>query len=220
MSTQDQYDFISYEHFYAVLRPLLAKHKLACIPSITGYDEVIQNQKVSKEYKGTTTVYEKQCIRTRLIGKVLIVCGETGDSIEFGWTSADQDYGGKSMAQAETEFDKRALMKVFKVSSKGDVDPDTKTVELTNEPEGEPEPEKKPAPMAVNTPASVTAEPDNTEKYRVHYLKEIAKTGVMKQIHAVAQDKFKKDPMKLSLPEMKSILEEVKVKFPSKNIEV
>jgi hypothetical protein len=67
--------------------------------------------------------------RTVLKMQFEIVDTETGYSETKLWFSADQDTGGKSMPQAVTEGCKRFKMKLFKFSSKGDVDPDNKTTD-------------------------------------------------------------------------------------------
>jgi hypothetical protein len=126
-----KFDFISYEQLNAIVRPLMAKHNLIIVPNITDYDEVF-SKVVNRTWDTKKNDYvetEKELVRTRLKGTVKVVCGETGDVVEFGMVGGDQDYGGKSMSKAVTEFDKRALFKLFKVSSKQDVDPDSVTVE-------------------------------------------------------------------------------------------
>lgn len=115
------YGFISYEHLNAVLRPLLMKHKLAMIPS---FDEYIETEIVSKSGgKG---------IRTVVKGKMTLICGDTGDVFVTNIMGADQDFGGKSMSQAETEAHKRFILKTFFASSFDDVDPDSKTTGAEN----------------------------------------------------------------------------------------
>lgn len=115
------YGFISYEHLNAVLRPLLMKHKLAMIPS---FEECVESEVISKSGgKG---------VRTIVKGKMTLMCGETGDVFTTAIMGADQDYGGKSMSQAETEAHKRFILKTFFVSSHDDVDPDGKTTPAEN----------------------------------------------------------------------------------------
>ena len=124
------YDYISYEQLNAIVRPLLSKHNLIIVPNIT---EITEHYSVNSK--------DKEVVRTILKGTVKAICGETGEILEFGMVGADQDTGGKSASQAVTEFDKRALFKMFKVSSKADIDPDSKTVETTQK-----KPEPKPVP--------------------------------------------------------------------------
>jgi len=126
------YDYISYEQLNAIVRPLLSKHNLIIVPNIT---EITEHYSVNSK--------DKEVVRTILKGTVKAICGETGEILEFGMVGADQDTGGKSASQAVTEFDKRALFKMFKVSSKADIDPDSKTVETTQK-KPEPKPEPKP----------------------------------------------------------------------------
>ncbi len=46
----------------------------------------------------------------------------------YKWSGADQDTNGKSCGQATTEAEKRFLFKLFKISCKGDEDPDSRGV--------------------------------------------------------------------------------------------
>lgn len=227
----DSYDFISYEQFYAVLRPLIAKHKLVCLPNITQWDEVIQKIK-AKVWNKTTKTYEdgeKEIIRTRLCGTIKMICGDTGEMIEISAVGADQDYGGKSMAQAITEFDKRALMKIFKVSSKGDVDPDTVSiVDDDEDPKSKPDTDrtkKKP----INTPPLTKTEPpaepeknapDKTALYHIHFMKQLGKSGEVKSALDWIRKEYKKETTALSVTEMKQILAQMQEFLPKITFEI
>ena len=243
----DSYDFISYEQFYAVLRPLIAKHKLVCLPNITQWDEVIQKIK-AKVWNKTTKNYEdgeKEIIRTRLCGTIKMICGDTGEMIEISAVGADQDYGGKSMAQAITEFDKRALMKIFKVSSKGDVDPDSRTVSIGDDdedPKSKPDTDrtkKKPINMPPLTktepPATETKKeepkqeapaepeknaPDKTALYHIHFMKQLGKSGEVKNALDWIRKEYKKETTALSVTEMKQILAQMQEFLPSVTFEI
>ena len=245
----DSYDFISYEQFYAILRPLIAKHKLVCIPNITQWDEIIQKVKASVWNK-TKRVYEdgeKEIIRTRLSGTIKMICGDTGEMIEVSAVGADQDYGGKSMAQAITEFDKRALMKIFKVSSKGDVDPDSRIVVVGDDDENtENKPNttdktktgKKPitAPPIVKTelPSVKKEEPkqeapaekvekkeDPAKNYHIHFIKELTKTGQLKDcINAIRKDFGGRETTQLTVAEMKQGLANIQAIFTDIKFEI
>ena len=115
------YDYISYEQLNSIVRPLLSLNNIVIAPNITEYQE---------HY--TVNDKNKEVVRSIVKGTIKVVCGDTGEVFEFGMMGADQDTGGKSMSQAVTEFEKRALFKLFKVSSKADVDPDSKTVESSH----------------------------------------------------------------------------------------
>lgn len=229
----DSYDFISYEQFYAVLRPLIAKHKLVCLPNITQWDEVIQKIK-AKVWNKTTKTYEdgeKEIIRTRLCGTIKMICGDTGEMIEISAVGADQDYGGKSMAQAITEFDKRALMKIFKVSSKGDVDPDSRTVSIVDDDE---DPKSKPdtdrtKKKPINTPPLTKTEPpaepeknapDKTALYHIHFMKQLGKSGEVKSALDWIRKEYKKETTALSVTEMKQILAQMQEFLPKITFEI
>lgn len=231
----DSYDFISYEQFYAVLRPLIAKHKLVCLPNITQWDEVIQKIK-AKVWNKTTKTYEdgeKEIIRTRLCGTIKMICGDTGEMIEISAVGADQDYGGKSMAQAITEFDKRALMKIFKVSSKGDVDPDSRTVSIVDDdedPKSKPDTDrtkKKPinTPPLTKTEPPATTEPekntpDKTALYHIHFMKQLGKSGEVKSALDWIRKEYKKETTALSVTEMKQILAQMQEFLPKITFEI
>ena len=149
-----KFDFISYEQLNAIIRPLMAKHNIAIIPNITDYDEIF-TKVISRNWDNKKNDYietEKEMVRTRLKGTVKIIDGETGEMLEFGMVGADQDYGGKSMSKAVTEFDKRALFKAFKVTSKQDIDPDSVTVEKE-------QPRKTSDTKTDKTPANDTKKP-------------------------------------------------------------
>ena len=246
----DSYDFISYEQFYAVLRPLIAKHKLVCLPNITQWDEVIQKVK-AKVWNKTTKNYEdgeKEIIRTRLSGTIKMICGETGEMIEISAVGADQDYGGKSMAQAITEFDKRALMKIFKVSSKGDVDPDSRTVAIGDddeEPKNKPDTDRTKTKKPINTPPLTKTEPpatetkkeepksdapaetketkpapDKTALYHIHFMKQLGKSGQVKDALDWIRKEYRKETTELTVTEMKQILAQMQAFLPSVTFEI
>jgi hypothetical protein len=119
-----KYDYISYEHLNARLRPLLAKHKLAIVPRIDSIEEK-EHQREGKA----------MVVRSVVKGSMLVVDAETGFSMECPFVGADQDWGGKSSAQAITEFVKRFELKLFHVSAFGDSDPDQHTVSVGLHPE-------------------------------------------------------------------------------------
>jgi hypothetical protein len=115
------YDFISYEQVNAILRKKLEEHGLAIIPS---FDEMSDEHILLKTKFG-----EKQVIRTKVIGRALIIDADTGEKIEVGIGGIDQDSGGKSSGQSITEAVKRFELKLFHISTQADVDPDTKTMQ-------------------------------------------------------------------------------------------
>jgi len=116
----DHYRFISHEQMTTQLRGLLAKHKLVIFPSVVSYEE-----------KNTTTATGKQSIRTIVTMQFTIVDTETGFSIVQTFTGADQDLKGKSMGQAITEAVKRFELKLFHVTSKDEIDPDSRGETVT-----------------------------------------------------------------------------------------
>jgi len=127
-----RYKFISHEQITVNLRNLLLKHELAILPQVENFEET-----VSINQRG------KQTIRTAVTLKFTIVDTETGHCVEQFFTGADQDTGGKSMSQAITEAVKRFELKTFHISSKDDIDPDSKTEEVTPEPPKKKKPQSK-----------------------------------------------------------------------------
>ncbi len=119
-NTFSNYQFTGYEELYAHLRPMMLKYGFFIIPNIIDHHETPFQTK-----DGKTT------IRTILTMRMDIVDIDTGYIYEAFWAGADQDTGGKSMGQAATEGDKRFCFKLLKISSKDDVDPDTKTTGIT-----------------------------------------------------------------------------------------
>jgi hypothetical protein len=119
------YDFHGYESVNAKLKALLHHHNLALIPEIT---EVIEKEFFIKSYDQYKKIeVEKMLIRTTVKGFINVVCGDTGDIFKASFCGADQDYGGKSFGQAVTEMVKRFELKLFHISTKQDVDPDSRS---------------------------------------------------------------------------------------------
>lgn len=114
-NTFSNYKFISHQQLSAFLAPALKKHKLAILPSVIGERE----EHFDAKGKRTT--------RTLVEMVFTVVDCETGFSKDFRFSGADQDTGGKSLAQAITEAQKRFEFKLFHITSKDDVDPDSRT---------------------------------------------------------------------------------------------
>lgn len=119
---QSHYDYISYEKINAIIRVKCAEYGIAFVPS---FDE-IQEQIIPAG--------GKSFIRTTVKGKMTILDADSNDKIEAGMIGADNDYGGKSCGKAITECEKRFLMKLFKISTKDDVDPDGQTNPVPDNP--------------------------------------------------------------------------------------
>jgi hypothetical protein len=132
------YDFVGYEQVNAILRTYLPKYKLSIIPEIYDIIETAYSG-VNSLGKPTTT------IRTIVKGSMMIVDTETGYSIERKFVGADQDTGGKSAGQAVTEMLKRFELKLFHISTKSDIDPDSRTNEHQEQPRQQPPQQRPPA---------------------------------------------------------------------------
>jgi hypothetical protein len=135
-NVHSNYSYISYQQMDAKLRTMLSEKKLSIIPQIVKQHDEISTF-IDKDSKGNEK--QRQIIRTTVEGDFKIVDLETGYHIVRHWIGVDQDYGGKSGGQAITEFCKRFYFKLFKISSKEDIDPDSKTTEVKGQaiPHGE-----------------------------------------------------------------------------------
>jgi len=154
-NTHSGYKFISYEAVAGELRSAMASVGISIIPSIVEYKE----QEI-KNNKGT------QFVKTIVKMVFCIIDNETGYSETATWFGSDQDSGGKSFAQAITEGQKRFQMKLFNISSKGDIDPDSKTTEVNLDPVPKRTPQKnEPVRRTVVAPAPKA----QVEKKQVSY---------------------------------------------------
>lgn len=111
---EQRYNFISYEAMNAKFRELLAQYGLCMIPSFTDIQDTCYTDKNGNPY-----------IRTLVKGKVLIIDAETGYTVQCAILGGDNDRSGKSGGKAITEAIKRFEMKLFHISSKDDIDPDS-----------------------------------------------------------------------------------------------
>lgn len=151
-----KFDFISYEHLYAAVRPLLSREKVAIIPSV----ESVKEETYETNSGGTGW-------RTTVTMKETIIDAESGDTMTASAMGSANDTGDKSLGKAITEADKRWLFKLFKVSSKDDVDPDSETPEPPKSkqkpaaPERKYEPTTTTPPPAPAVPAKQTPPEDN-----------------------------------------------------------
>jgi hypothetical protein len=116
-NTFSNYEYISSDQMIAKLRDVLLKNKLSILPEVVeSIEKVTSNGKV--------------WVRTTVKMEFTIIDLETGYFKIMRFQGADQDTGGKSFGQAVTECTKRFYFKLFKVSSKEEVDPDSKTTEV------------------------------------------------------------------------------------------
>jgi hypothetical protein len=107
------FDFISSEAMVRELRKELLSHHLSIVPSVSQYEE-----RESINDKG------KQVIRSIVMMDFKIIDLETGFQMIEQFVGSEQDTGGKSMQQAITQCTKYFYFKLFKVSSKDEVDGD------------------------------------------------------------------------------------------------
>ena len=124
-SDKVNYDFHGYESVSAKLKPLLLKYKLALMPEI----DDVKEEYIKVESFGKI----KTCIRTIVSGSILVIDYESGESLERKFAGIDQDFGGKSFGQACTEMMKRFELKLFHISTKQDIDPDSRPVEIEDD---------------------------------------------------------------------------------------
>lgn len=111
------FDFISSEAMVSALRKELLPHNLSIVSSVSQYEE-----RESINDKG------KQVIRSIVMMDFKIIDLETGFQMIEQFVGSEQDTGGKSMQQAITQCTKYFYFKLFKVSSKDEVDGDGKLV--------------------------------------------------------------------------------------------
>lgn len=140
-NSQQGFDFISYEHFYATLRPLFGEHKILIVPSMETVEE--STYETAKGGSGW---------RTRVTIKETIIDAESGEQIVAQAIGSANDTGDKSLGKAITEAEKRWLFKLLKVSSKDDVDPDNDTPDPRKE-----KPKAAPAPRTAAPKPPATA---------------------------------------------------------------
>lgn len=117
-NVKSNYDYISYEQVNAKLRNLLPKHKVAIIPAMTSVEE--------RDYK----MNDKVAVRSVVQAEFRVIDTETGYSETSHWCGAGIDVGGKSLGIAITETQKRFVLKLLHISTKGDEDGDSGTTEL------------------------------------------------------------------------------------------
>lgn len=115
------YKFVSYKRMNQYLLKKLPELGLLLVPSVTSVEE----REISGG-KGTRSIVHMTFD---------LFDTETGFSAEYRWVSADQDFGGKSVSQAQTEGVKRFWFKLLNVHGKGEakhddteIDPDSRTV--------------------------------------------------------------------------------------------
>jgi len=165
-TTGQGYKFISYEQADAHLRTLEEKYGVQIVPEIIAHNEeeylTAEKPAYKTQYKEVPAQPAKVGIRTTLDCIMHIIDAETGFQIDSRWCGADQDVGGKSFSQAITECCKRFKLKLYKISSKDDVDPDSKTTEgkdpktKTAPPASKKEEQKAPAKKTRENPKDPT----------------------------------------------------------------
>lgn len=113
-----KFGFISSNQVVALNRSHFEGAGIAIFPEVDEYAD--EHYKTAKGAPG---------IRSTVRMNFEIIDTETGYSIVKKFVGTDQDTGGKSQAQAVTECKKRFYFNLFQVSSKEEVDPDSKTTE-------------------------------------------------------------------------------------------
>jgi hypothetical protein len=119
-NNHSHYDFVGYEQMNAKLRTLLPSVGLALVPEVIDINEI-----TFQSAKGAVIV------RTTIKGTIEVIDIETGYSIIKKFVGSDQDQAGKSCSQAVTEMLKRFELKLFHVSTKADIDPDSNSTTAT-----------------------------------------------------------------------------------------
>lgn len=118
-NNHSNYDFVGYEQINAIIRSMCPQFGLNIMPSVIDATET-----TFPDNKG------RQIVRTQVKMSFLLTDTETGYCEERFGMGADQDTQGKSFGQAVTEAQKRFELKLFHISTKADVDPDSKSTEV------------------------------------------------------------------------------------------
>ena len=131
-------EYITHEAVTTAIRPLLRTNQLSLVFEVDDYTE--------RDYvdaKGKTV------IRSIVKIGVVLTDTETGHQERLQFFGAEQDSGGKSRQQAITQATKYCMFKLFKITSKEEKDPDSKTTDVTKTAtKPTPKPQSKPAPKA------------------------------------------------------------------------
>jgi hypothetical protein len=127
-NTFSNYSYISNEQLITSIREKALEHQLSIISEVLKYEE-----RESVNDKG------KQVIRSIVSMEFELTDLETGYSESRSFVGAEQDTGGKSMQQAITQCSKYFYLKLFKVTSRDEQDPDANT----NETQGASTPQRR-----------------------------------------------------------------------------
>jgi hypothetical protein len=113
---QLRYKYATPSAVMVALKPLLAKHKLAIIPSVVN---------VHKEDMGTKTQSGAGNVLTRVEMTFLLLDGETGAHLDVPWVGEGSDWSDKGVAKAETIAMRTFLLNAFQIPTEDEeTDPD------------------------------------------------------------------------------------------------
>jgi hypothetical protein len=116
VNTQLKYSYASPGTVMSAVKPILAKHNVAIIPSV---GEVV------KEDVGTQTQSGAANVLTRVVMNMLILDGDTGECLTVPWVGEGVDWSDKGIAKAETIAVRTFLLNAFQIPSDDeDHDPD------------------------------------------------------------------------------------------------
>lgn len=117
-----RYSYISYEQINAYISQYSFQEGISIIPEFKIID--------TKTY---TTSRGGSMEKITVEGIFDIIDTETGYQISKKSVGSGADSGDKALGKAITETQKRFQMKLFNITSKGDVDPDSETVDIPHQ---------------------------------------------------------------------------------------
>lgn len=109
----------------AAVRPLLAKHGIAVIPSVHTHEQQMVEGK-NRNGEPVTSYHTR-------VGAKLILMSEDGETMEMDWYGEADDSGDKGTYKAYTGLLKTGLAKLLQIDTGDDPEADTKTDERAAE---------------------------------------------------------------------------------------
>lgn len=136
---QQKYKYIEYETIAGKFRELFSKYGVVLIPSM-----------VEQERSAITTSRGSSGVSTVCHFEFTVVnADKPDDRFVVKWQGEAADYGDKATNKAATAAVKYYLMRQFNISSKGDEDPDSQTLEVAQK-------QQKPAMASVRQITAVS----------------------------------------------------------------
>lgn len=116
---QLKYKYATPATIMEAVKPLLANHHLAIVPTVNA---------IVKESTGSKTQSGAEKVITRVEMTYLILDGDSGESLACTWAGEGEDWSDKGIAKAQTIALRTFLIQLFQIPS-GDDDPDVGQVQ-------------------------------------------------------------------------------------------